>query len=289
MKRYSVRVTVTPTLTEAVAELVGDGDTVALEGFSHLVPFAAGHELIRQRRRDLTVVRMVPDVITDQLIGAGCVARLVFSWAGNPGVGSLHRFRDAVEHGWPRPLAIEEHTHAGLAARYVAGASGLPFAVLRAYAGTSLEAVTDHVRPIVDPFTGVRLAAVAAVRPDVAIIHAQQADTRGNVQLWGVVGVQKEAVLAADRALVTVDEVVPELVPVPGGVILPAWVVTRVVALPDGTAPSYSQGRTTRDDAFYAEWDAISRDRRAFAEWMRANDLPVATVPAATEPEAPDA
>jgi glutaconate CoA-transferase subunit A len=282
-------VTLTSNLAAAVAELVGDGDNVALEGFSHLVPFAAGHELIRQRRRDLTIVRMVPDVITDQLIGAGCVARLVFSWAGNPGVGSLHRFRDAVEHEWPRPLALEEHTHAGLAARYVAGASGLPFAVLRAYAGTSLEAVTDHVRPINDPFSGVRLAAVAAIRPDVAIIHAQQADTHGNVQLWGVTGVQKEAVLSADRAIVTVDEIVPQLVPAPGGVILPAWVATRVVAFSDGTAPSYSQGRTSRDDAFYAAWDAISRDRRAFVAWMQAHDLPVATEPDATEPDAIDA
>jgi len=198
-------------LADAVAEHVHDGDTVALEGFTHLIPFAAGHEIIRQGRRDLTLVRMTPDVVYDQLIGAGCARKLVFSWGGNPGVGSLHRFREAVQAGWPVPLEIEEHSHAGMAARYVAGASGLPFAVLRGYLGTDLMTVTDTIRTIECPFTGETLAAVPALNPDVAIIHAQQADRAGNVALWGITGVQKEAVLAAARSIVTVEEVVDEL------------------------------------------------------------------------------
>ena len=163
-------------LAEAVTTLVHDGDTVALEGFTHLIPHAAGHELIRQGRRDLTLVRMTPDVVYDQLIGAGCARKLIFSWGGNPGVGSLHRFRDAVEHGWPRPLEIEEHSHAGMSVRYVAGASGLPFGVLRGYVGTDLPKHTTTIAPIACPFTGEVLTAVPALNPDVAIIHAQQAD-----------------------------------------------------------------------------------------------------------------
>src|SRR5215831_15902196 len=198
-------------LSDAVAELVHDGDVVAMEGFTHLIPHAAGHELIRQRRKDLTLVRMTPDIIYDQLIGAGCARKLVFSWAGNPGVGSLHRFRDAVEHGWPVPLEIEEHSHAGMANRYAAGASGLPFAILRGYRGTSLPAHTAGVAEITCPFTGETLTAVSALRPDVTVIHAQQADRRGNVQLWGIMGVQKEAVLAATRSVVTVEEIVDVL------------------------------------------------------------------------------
>jgi glutaconate CoA-transferase subunit A len=260
-------------LSEAVDELVRDGDSVALEGFSHLVPFAAGHELIRQGRRDLALVRMVPDILADQLIGAGRLARLVFSWAGNPGIGSLHRFRDALENGWPAPLEIDEHTHASLAARYVAGASGLPFGVLRAYAGTDLAERAEHMRFIEDPFTGERVAAVAALRPDVAIVHAQRADRQGNVQLWGVLGVQKEAVLAAHRSLVTVEEVVDELTAMPGAIVLPAWLPTFVAQVPGGAAPSYAFGYTTRDDAFYAAWDATSRDRAAFRRWMTEHDL----------------
>src|SRR5580700_10502395 len=182
-------------LSRAIAELVRDGDSVALEGFTHLIPFGAGHEVIRQRRRDLTLIRMTPDLIYDQMIGMGCARRLVFSWGGNPGVGSLHRFRDAVERSWPAPLEIEEHSHAGMANRYQAGASGLPFAVLRGYVGTSLAAQTSGVAEIVCPFTGEVLTAVSALRPDVAVIHAQRADRDGNVQYWGITGVQKEAVL----------------------------------------------------------------------------------------------
>jgi glutaconate CoA-transferase subunit A len=252
-------------LAEGVATLVRDGDTVALEGFTHLIPVAAGHELIRQGRRDLTLVRMTPDLVYDQLIGAGCARRLVFSWGGNPGVGSLHRLRDAVEHGWPVPLELEEHSHAGMANRYVAGASGLPFAVLRGYRGTDL---TAHVRPVTCPFTGEVLAAVPALNPDVTVIHAQRADRRGSVQLWGITGVQKEAVLAARRALVTVEEVVDRLDPRPGAVVLPSWVVSAVAVVPRGAHPSYAQGYYDRDNAYYRAWDAISRDRAAFTAWL---------------------
>jgi glutaconate CoA-transferase subunit A len=255
-------------LADAVSELVRDGDTVALEGFTHLIPFAAGHEIIRQRRRDLTLVRMTPDVIYDQLIGAGCARKLVFSWGGNPGVGSLHRFRDAVQNAWPAPLEIEEHSHAGMANRYVAGASGLPFAVLRGYVGTDLPAQTSTIKPITCPFTGEVLTAVPALRPDVTVVHAQRADRDGNVQMWGIIGVQKEAVLAARRSLVTVEEVVDVLEPRPGAVVLPSWVVTRVSVAPGGAHPSYAHGYSVRDNEYYQAWDAISRDRDPFQRWL---------------------
>jgi glutaconate CoA-transferase subunit A len=259
-------------LSDAVAELVGDGDSVALEGFTHLIPFAAGHEVLRQRRRDLEVIRMTPDILYDQMIGIGAVRRLVFSYGGNPGVGSLHRFRDAIEHGWPHPIEIEEHSHAGMANRYMAGASHLPFAVLRGYAGTDL---VDHttVRFIECPFTGERLAAVAALRPDVAIVHAQEADQDGNVQLWGIPGVQKEAVLASQRSLVTVERLVDRLEPRPGGVVIPGWAIDVVALAPRGSQPSYSQDLTDRDNDFYRRWDAISRDRDEFRAWMEEHVL----------------
>ncbi|KIA65176.1 CoA transferase subunit A [Nocardia vulneris] len=256
------------TLAAAVAELVQDGDTVALEGFTHLIPVAAGQEIIRQRVRGLTLVRMTPDIVYDQLIGAGCAAKLVFSWGGNPGVGSLHRFRDAVEHAWPHALKLEEHSHAGMANRYVAGASGLPFAVLRGYVGTDLPTVTATIKPISCPFTGEQLTAVPALRPDVTVIHAQRADRAGNVQLWGLLGVQKEAVLAARQSLVTVEEIVDELTPVPGAIVLPAWAITAIAAVPGGAHPSYAHGYSERDNAFYAAWDPISRDRGRFTQWL---------------------
>ncbi|MCG5461748.1 CoA transferase subunit A [Micromonospora arida] len=255
-------------LTDGVAHLVRDGDVVALEGFTHLIPFAAGHEIIRQGRQDLTLVRMTPDVIYDQLIGAGCARRLVFSWGGNPGVGSLHRFRDAVQHAWPRPLELEEHSHAGMANRYVAGASGLPFAVLRGYTGTDLPGHTTNIRPITCPFTGETLTAVPALRPDVTVVHAQRADRNGNVQMWGITGVQKEAVLAAHRSLVTVEEIVDELEPVPGQVVLPGWAVTAVAEVPGGAHPSYAHGYSVRDNDFYRDWDAVSRHRDTFRAWL---------------------
>jgi glutaconate CoA-transferase subunit A len=254
-------------LSEAVAELVRDGDVVALEGFTHLIPNAAGHELIRQGRKDLTLVRMTPDLVCDQLIGMGAARKLVFSWGGNPGVGSLHRLRDAVEHGWPAPLELEEHSHAGMAAAYAAGAANLPFGMLRGYAGTDLVAHTRVAR-VTCPFTAEELAAVPAIRPDVGIVHAQRADRRGNVQLWGISGVQKEAVLASTRSLVTVEEIVDELDPRPGAVVLPGWVVDAVAPAPGGAHPSYAQGYYDRDNAFYVEWDEISRERDTFTAWM---------------------
>jgi glutaconate CoA-transferase subunit A len=260
------------TLAEAVQELVRDGDTVALEGFTHLIPNAAGHELIRQGRRELTLVRMTPDVVYDQMIGMGCARKLVFSWGGNPGVGSLHRLRDAVEHDWPAPLALEEHSHAGMAAAYAAGAANLPFGVLRGYQDSDLVART-RVGTVTCPFTGEVLAAVPAHRPDVGIVHAQQADRRGNVQLWGIVGVQKEAVLASARSIVTVEEIVDELELRPGGVVLPGWVVDAVAPVPGGARPSYAHGYYERDNSFYVAWDAISRDRDSFTRWMQEHVL----------------
>lgn len=255
-------------LADAVRGLVHDGDTVAVEGFTHLIPVAAGQEIIRQGRRDLTLVRMTPDIVYDQMIGAGCASKLVFSWGGNPGVGSLHRFRDAVQNSWPVPLQIEEHSHAGLANRYVAGASGLPFAVLRGYRGTDLPAHTDTIRPVVCPFTGEELTAVPALTPDVAVLHAQQADREGNVQLWGITGVQKEVALASHRVLFTVEEVVDRLEPRPGAVVLPTWVVDAVAEVPGGSHPSYAHGYSDRDNAYYRAWDEISRDREGFTQWL---------------------
>ncbi len=250
-------------LPDALAELVHDGDSVALEGFTHLIPFAAGHELLRQGRRDLELIRMTPDLLYDQLIGLGAARKLVFSYGGNPGVGGLHRFRDAIEHGWPHPIELEEHSHAGMANRYAAGAADLPFAVMRGYRGTDLAALTQ-VAPITCPFTGEVLTAVPALHPDVAIVHAQESDRDGNVQLWGIPGVQKEAVLAAKRSLVTVERIVERLEPQPSSIVLPAWVIDAVAVAPGGSRPSYSLGITDRDNDFYRFWDELSRDRDAF-------------------------
>ncbi|HEX4730196.1 MAG TPA: CoA-transferase [Solirubrobacterales bacterium] len=260
------------TLAEAVTDLVRDGDTVAFEGFTHLIPFAAGHEVIRQGRTDLTLVRMTPDLLYDQMIGMGVASGLIFSYGGNPGVGSLHRFRDAIENGWPRPLKIEEHSHAGMANRFAASAAGLPFAVMRGYVGTDLMAHT-RVEGIECPFTGEKLVAVPALDLDVAIVHAQEADRAGNVQLWGIPGVQKEAVLGASRSLVTVERIVEKLEPRPGGVIIPSWTVDAVAVAPGGSRPSYSLGITVRDNEFYKFWDGLSRDRDAFRAWMEENIL----------------
>src|SRR5437667_9466360 len=255
-------------LAEAVERAIHDGDAVAMEGFTHLIPFAAGHEVIRQRRRDLTLIRMTPDLLFDQLIGMGCARKLVFSWGGNPGVGSLHRFRDAVENSWPVPLELEEHSHAGMANRYAAGASGLPFAVLRGYAGGDLAAQTPSIKEIACPFTGEVLSAVSAIELDVAVIHAQRADRAGNVQLWGIVGVQKEAALCAKRVLVTVEEIVETLEPRPGAIVLPGWAIDYVSVAPNGAHPSYTDGYTERDNDFYVAWDSISRDRDTFRQWI---------------------
>jgi glutaconate CoA-transferase subunit A len=256
------------TLPEAVAELVHDGDTIALEGFTHLIPVAAGQEIIRQGRRDLTLVRMTPDIVYDQMIGAGCARKLVFSWGGNPGVGSLHRFRDAVEHGYPHALEIEEHSHAGMANRYAASAAGLPFAVMRGYTGTDLPKHTKTIRTVTCPFTGEELTAVPNLGLDVGIIHAQRADRTGNVQMWGLCGVQKETVLGAKRSLVTVEEIVDELEPMPNQVVLPSWVVTAIAAVPQGARPSYAQGYYDRDNDAYRAWDVVARDRESFQRWL---------------------
>lgn len=249
---------------------------MALEGFTHLIPFAAGHELIRQGKRNLTLVRMTPDLIYDQMIGMGCASKLVFSWGGNPGAGSLHRFRDAIENGWPAPLAIEEHSHADMAARYQAGASGLPFAVTRGYIGSDIPKHNPSIRTIACPFTGEQLAASSALNPDVAIVHAQKADRKGNVLIYGITGVQKEAVLAAKAAVVSVEEIVDSLDSSINGCILPHWVIRYVCAVPGGAFPSYALGYYKRNNAFYKAWDGISRQRESFLAWMNRHVLSTA-------------
>jgi glutaconate CoA-transferase subunit A len=259
-------------LRDAIARLVRPGNSVALEGFTHLIPFAAGHEIIRQRLTDLTLIRMTPDLIYDQMIGSGCARKLMFSWGGNPGVGSLHRLRDAVEKQWPRPLEIEEHSHSAMAHAYAAGAAGMPAAFFRGYRGSDLVKVNPNIRFVPCPFTGESLAAVPALRPDVAIVHAQKADRQGNVLFEGIVGIQKEAVLAAKRALVTVEEVVDRVSE--GGsnaVILPSWAIEAISLVPGGARPSYAQGYYQRDNAFYVAWDDIARDRDGFQQWMAAH------------------
>ena len=259
-------------LRDAVARFVRRGDRLALEGFTHLIPFAAGHEIIRQRLADLTLIRMTPDLIYDQMVGCGCAARIVFSWGGNPGVGSLHRVRDAVENGWPAPLAIEEHSHSAMAHAYAAGAAGLPCAVFRGYLGSDLAKVNPRIKSIQCPFTGETLAAVPALRPDVAVVHAQKADRDGNVLISGIVGVQKEAVLASARAIVTVEEVVDDLATRgTNATVLPSWTIDAIAVVPGGARPSYAHGYYARDNAFYVAWDEISRDRDRFRHWIDAN------------------
>ena len=263
-------------LQEAIAAHVKDGATVALEGFTHLIPFAAGHEIVRQRRRNLHLVRMTPDLIYDQLIGMGCAARLTFSWGGNPGVGSLHRLRDAVEHGWPQPLALAEFTHAEMAIGYQAGAAGLPCALMPHHADTDLEAVPGaRVRRLSCPFTGTPLTAVPAITPDVTILHAQQVDAAGNVLLRGIIGAAKEAAMAARSVLVTVEEQVSTLRAQPNALVLPAAVITAVSIVPGGAYPSYAQGYYARDNRFYLAWDQIARDRAIFSDWMERHVLGV--------------
>ena len=260
-------------LAQAV-EIIRDGDTVAMEGFTHLIPHAAAHEVIRQGKKRLTLIRMTPDLIYDQLIGMGCAEKLVFSWGGNPGVGSLHRLRDAVENGWPNPLALEEHSHAAMANAYEAGAAGLPCAIFRGYVGVDLPKVNPRIKRVTCPFTGEQLAAVPAHRPDVTVVHALKADRDGNVLLEGIVGVQKEAVLAAKRAIVTVEEVVDDFGPRSfNAVILPSWTIAAIAHVPGGAYPSYAQGYYKRDNAFYKAWDAIARDRDTFQAWIKTNVL----------------
>jgi glutaconate CoA-transferase, subunit A len=261
-------------LPQAIKRFVRAGDTVALEGFTHLIPFAAGHEIIRQTIQDLTLIRMTPDLLYDQMIGMGTARKLIFSWGGNPGVGSLHRLRDAVERGWPRQLEIEEHSHAAMANAYEAGAAGLPCAFFRGYRGTELTKVNPKIKFVTCPFTGEELACIPSLRPDVAVIHAQRADCFGNVMIEGIVGVQKEAALAARHAIVTVEEIVDDFGPrSPNAVLLPGWTLSAVVHAPGGAKPSYAQGYYARDNSFYIEWDEISRDRNNFLAWMKKNVL----------------
>ena len=261
-------------LAQAIEANVKDGDAVAMEGFTHLIPFAAGHEIIRQKRKRLSLIRMTPDLIYDQLIGMGCAERMTFSWGGNPGVGSLHRFRDAYQNGWPNQIEIVEHSHAAMANAYDAAAAGLPFAVFRGYRGAELPRVNPSIKEVICPYTGEKLATVPAVKLDVAIIHAQKADRKGNVLLEGIVGVQKEAVLATRRSVVTVEEIVDELnPPSPNSVVLPSWTVKAVVQVPGGAHPSYTHGYYKRDNAFYKAWDEIARERDTFTAWMDENVL----------------
>lgn len=260
-------------LAEAVSKNLKDGDTVAFEGFTHLIPHASAHEAIRQGRRDLTLIRMTPDIVYDQMIGMGLAKKVVFSYAGNPGVGLLRRMRDAVENGWPNAIEIEEHSHAAMANAYEAGAAGLPCAIFRGYKGAGLKEVNPNIRSVTCPFTGEELAAVPAIRPDVAFVHAQRADRKGNVLVEGIVGIQKEAVLAAKRSVVTVEEVVDDLDCGPNACVLPDWTVTAIAVVPGGAHPSYTHGYYDRDNAAYLEWDKVAADRETFRTWMEENVL----------------
>lgn len=264
-------------LKEAVAENLNNGDTVAFEGFTHLIPHAAAHEAIRQGFTDLTLIRMTPDLVYDQMIGMGMAKKVIFSYAGNPGVGLLRRLRDSVEGNWPQPIEIEEHSHAAMANAYEAGAAGLPMAVFRGYKGAELARVNPNIRSVTCPFTGEELAAIPAVRPDVSFIHAQRADRRGNVLVEGIVGVQKEAVLAAKRAVVTVEEIVDDVTKEhPNACVLPHFTITAIAEVPGGAHPSYAHGYYERDNAAYIAWDKIASDRAAFRDWMDENVMAAA-------------
>jgi glutaconate CoA-transferase subunit A len=258
-------------MRDAVSRFVHDGDTVVIEGFTHLICFAAGHEIIRQRRRDLTLARLTPDLIYDQMIAAGCARKLVFSWAGNPGVGSLHAFRRAVE-GKPAGggLEIEEYSHFGMVARFSAGAARLPFWPLRNYMGTDLPTANPRIRTVACPYTGESLATVPALNPSVTIVHAQRADAAGNTQMWGLVGVQKEAAFASERVIVVVEDLVQEAVirSDPNRTVIPGMIVSAVVVEPWGAHPSYAQGYYDRDNDFYVAWEGISRDPDKLARYL---------------------
>ncbi|MGV8855780.1 MAG: CoA transferase subunit A [Devosia sp.] len=261
-------------LEQAIGDHLHDCDTVAFEGFTHLIPVAAGHETIRQGIKDLTLIRMTPDIIYDQMIGMGLARKVVFSYAGNPGVGLLRRMRDAIENQYPRAIEIVEHSHSAMAQAYEAGAAGLPLAVFRGYKGADLPKVNPDIRSVTCPFTGEELAAVPAHRPDVTVIHAQKANKRGDVLIEGIVGVQKEAALAARRVIVTVEEIVDDFAGLhPNLCILPHWTVTAIATVPGGAHPSYTMGYYDRDNAAYLDWDKVSADRALFAAWMQTNVL----------------
>ena len=263
-------------LRDAVARNLHDGDSVAFEGFTHLIPHAAAHEAIRQGITDLTLLRMTPDIVYDQMIGMGLAKKVVFSYAGNPGVGLLRRMRDAIENGYPRTIATVEHSHSAMAQAYEAGASGLPCAIFRGYKGADLARVNPDIKSVTCPFTGEVLAAIPAHRPDVTFIHAQKASEAGDVLIEGIIGVQKEAALAAKRVVVTVEEVVPSFKGLhPNLTILPHWTIDAIAVVPGGAHPSYAHGYYARDNAAYLEWDTISADRELFAGWMKDNVLNV--------------
>jgi glutaconate CoA-transferase, subunit A len=258
-------------MSQAVARYVADGSSVAIEGFTAFIGFAAAHEIIRQRRQGLTLIRMTPDLVYDQMVAAGVAERLVFSYLGNPGVGSLHAIRRAVEKGIPHPLALEEYTHFGMVGRYVAGASRLPFFPLRSYRGSEMVEVNDRVRFVTSPYEdGEEIAVVPPINPDVAFIHAQRADAAGNTQMWGLLGMQKEVAFAARRVVVVVEEIVDEAVirHDPNRTVIPGLVVHAVVHEPYGAHPSYVQGYYDRDNQFYLEWEDISRDQEATEAWL---------------------
>jgi glutaconate CoA-transferase subunit A len=256
-------------MRDAIATHVHDDDTVLIEGFTHLICFAAGHEIIRQRRRNLTLCRLTPDLLYDQMIAAGCARKLVFSWAGNPGAGSLHAFRRAAEGKGP-PLELEEYSHFGMVARLSAGAAGLPFWTMRNYMGTDLPAVNEMIRSIQCPYTGEALATVPALNPDVTIVHAQRSDSEGNTQIWGLLGVQKEAAFASSRVIVVVEELVDEaeIRADPNRTIIPGLIVDAVVVEPWAAHPSYAQGYYDRDNEFYIAWEAVSRDPAALSRYL---------------------
>jgi glutaconate CoA-transferase subunit A len=256
-------------MREAIAAHVHDGDTVVIEGFTHLICFAAGHEIIRQRRRNLTLCRLTPDLIYDQMIAAGCARKLVFSWAGNPGAGSLHAFRRAAEGKGP-PLELEEYSHFGMVARLSAGASRLPFWTMRNYMGTDLPAVNPAIRTVTCPYSGEVLATVPALNPEVTIVHAQRADADGNTQIWGLLGVQKEAAFASGRVIVVVEELVDqsEIRADPNRTLIPGLIVDAVVVEPWGAHPSYAQGYYDRDNEFYINWEPISRNPAALSRYL---------------------
>jgi len=259
----------TQSMKDAVAAFVKDGDTVVIEGFTHLICFAAGHEIIRQKKKNLVLARLTPDLIYDQMISAGVAKKLIFSWAGNPGVGSLHAFRRAVE-ATPPSLEIEEYSHFGMVSRLSAGAANLPFWPLRNYEGTDIPKVNPLIKTVDCPYTGEKLAAVPALRPDVTIIHAQRADAGGNTQVWGLMGVQKEAAFASKRVIVVVEELVDESVirQDPNRTLIPGLQVDAVVVEPWGAHPSYAQGYYDRDNDFYTAWDKIARDEASFKKYL---------------------
>ena len=261
------------TLEQAVKENLQDGAKVAFEGFTHLIPMAAGHEAIRQGLKNLTLIRMTPDILYDQMVGMGMAKKLIYSYAGNPGVGLLRRLRDALENSWPNKPEIEEHSHAGMANAYAAGASGLPCAIFRGYIGVDIEKINPNVKWISCPFSGEKLVAIPAIRADSCFIHAQKADAKGNILIEGITGVQKEAALGAEKVVVTVEEIVDELSTHPNATILPHWTIDAIAKVPGGAHPSYTQGYYKRDNATYLEWAKISTEREVFLKWMQENVL----------------